>query len=419
MPGERRHPDERALGLHQVGHGVLDAQHRAEHVQVEHADELVGVLQVVRRHATPAAGVGDEPAQPAEALDVGRDERGDVVLHRHVGDDGLHVAVDRGGDVGEARLGAPGDRHGRAVGGEAPGAGCTDAGAAAGDDDALALQPAHGCPPRLQMTIVLTLDIVTDGSGKGWRRRRDRRRLVGERPNDSVGVTDVPSRHWCSRAHAGAVTRQAPPAAPGRLLHGDGLVPGRRAMDRSSGLHTPAARCAGSPGQRLHVRRRPGPAGRAGAVGDRADQRRPAHGRRDRPPLSDDRAAGRRGRASTCAGGVRARRRARAGRASTGDRRPSFRSRAGLRWRRFPTPRQWARRFTQGMRTTPKDFLSRGAPNTVCHAVAGIAQACVPDPDAMLHDLLAATIADCEARIRSEPFPVSMPISRRLHNTRR
>jgi hypothetical protein len=83
------------------------------------------------------------------------------------------------------------------------------------------------------------------------------------------------------------------------------------------------------------------------------------------------------------------------------------RSRAALA--QVPHAAAWAGRFAQGMRTTPKDFLQRGAPNTVRHAVAGIAQACVPDPDLMLHDLLDATINDCAARIgRESP---SMPTS--------
>jgi len=51
--------------------------------------------------------------------------------------------------------------------------------------------------------------------------------------------------------------------------------------------------------------------------------------------------------------------------------------------------------------------------------VTGIAQACIPDPDQMLHDLLDATITDCAARIRREPLPLSGPIGRRPHNTRR
>jgi len=62
-----------------------------------------------------------------------------------------------------------------------------------------------------------------------------------------------------------------------------------------------------------------------------------------------------------------------------------------------PHAAQWAQRFTQEMRATPKGFRRHAAPNIVRHAVAGIAQACVPDPDTMLHDLLAASIQDFAA----------------------
>lgn len=64
---------------------------------------------------------------------------------------------------------------------------------------------------------------------------------------------------------------------------------------------------------------------------------------------------------------------------------------------------QWAERFYQEMATAPKDFRRRGAPSIVRVAVVGIAQACVPDPDAMLHDLLAAAIRDCAARVQHDP----------------
>jgi hypothetical protein len=76
-----------------------------------------------------------------------------------------------------------------------------------------------------------------------------------------------------------------------------------------------------------------------------------------------------------------------------------------------PHAAQWAQRFAQGMGTTPKGFLRHGAPNTVHHAVVGIAQACVSDPDSMLHDLLAGTIGDCAARVRCDPHPVPGPMN--------
>jgi hypothetical protein len=76
-------------------------------------------------------------------------------------------------------------------------------------------------------------------------------------------------------------------------------------------------------------------------------------------------------------------------------------SRAALA--QVPHATQWAERFHQQVQTAPKDFRRRGAPNTVHVAVVGIAQACVPDPDVILHDLLAAAIGDCAARIQHDP----------------
>jgi len=61
-----------------------------------------------------------------------------------------------------------------------------------------------------------------------------------------------------------------------------------------------------------------------------------------------------------------------------------------------PDAEEWATGFTRQIRPTSKGFQRHAAPNTVRHAVVGIAQACVRDPDAVLRDLLAATIADVE-----------------------
>jgi hypothetical protein len=60
-----------------------------------------------------------------------------------------------------------------------------------------------------------------------------------------------------------------------------------------------------------------------------------------------------------------------------------------------PHAAHWARSFNRDMRTTAKGFHRHGAPNTVRHAVVGIAHACIPDPDAMLRDLLVGAIEDC------------------------
>jgi hypothetical protein len=72
-----------------------------------------------------------------------------------------------------------------------------------------------------------------------------------------------------------------------------------------------------------------------------------------------------------------------------------------------PDAANWARRFTQAMGTTPRGFHRYGAPNTVRHAVVGIAQACVPDPDAILRGLLAAAIDDCKAFVERDVEPVA------------
>jgi hypothetical protein len=75
-----------------------------------------------------------------------------------------------------------------------------------------------------------------------------------------------------------------------------------------------------------------------------------------------------------------------------------------------PHAAQWARSFNRDMRTTAKGFHRHGAPNTVRHAVVGIAHACIPDPDGMLRHLLIGAIADCgpwapRAEPRRPPVP--------------
>ena len=67
-----------------------------------------------------------------------------------------------------------------------------------------------------------------------------------------------------------------------------------------------------------------------------------------------------------------------------------------------PDAADWAGRFTRAMGTTPRGFHRYGAPNTVRHAVVGIAQACVPDPDAILRGLLVAAIDDCAAFVERD-----------------
>ncbi|MEV4067408.1 hypothetical protein [Nonomuraea dietziae] len=69
-----------------------------------------------------------------------------------------------------------------------------------------------------------------------------------------------------------------------------------------------------------------------------------------------------------------------------------------------PHAAEAARRFSRASKITEKGFRRYAAPNAVQLSVVGIAQACVPDPDGMLHDLLVAAIAECEALIpRARP----------------
>jgi hypothetical protein len=68
-----------------------------------------------------------------------------------------------------------------------------------------------------------------------------------------------------------------------------------------------------------------------------------------------------------------------------------------------PHAAKWAYRFTCGFRTPAKRFRSDAAPRIVRDAVEGIAHACVPDPDAMLRDLLVQAIDQCAALVGRDP----------------
>jgi hypothetical protein len=65
---------------------------------------------------------------------------------------------------------------------------------------------------------------------------------------------------------------------------------------------------------------------------------------------------------------------------------------------RAPLAERWASRFADTARSAPvtaRRFRDQSAPTIVHSAVAGIAQACVPDPDAILRDLLVQAIDAC------------------------
>jgi hypothetical protein len=62
-----------------------------------------------------------------------------------------------------------------------------------------------------------------------------------------------------------------------------------------------------------------------------------------------------------------------------------------------PHAATWGRRFARRAGVSVKGFRRWSAPTTVRLAVAGIAESCVADPDAVLRQLLTDVIADCTA----------------------
>ena len=77
-----------------------------------------------------------------------------------------------------------------------------------------------------------------------------------------------------------------------------------------------------------------------------------------------------------------------------------------------PLAAAWAARFTStapNLALSAKRFRQQAAPTIVRTAAQGIAQACVPDPDGMLHDLLVRAIHACAAWGRRDPGPEATP----------
>jgi hypothetical protein len=71
-----------------------------------------------------------------------------------------------------------------------------------------------------------------------------------------------------------------------------------------------------------------------------------------------------------------------------------------------PHAAAWAARFTSAAPasvTSAKRFRQQAAPTIVRNAAQGIAQACVPDPDGMLRDLLVQAIDACAALAGHDP----------------
>ncbi len=71
-----------------------------------------------------------------------------------------------------------------------------------------------------------------------------------------------------------------------------------------------------------------------------------------------------------------------------------------------PHAAAWAAQFTSDARPSPtsaKRFRRQVAPVIVRGAVEGIAQACIPDPDALLRDLLVQVVGECTAWAGRDP----------------
>lgn len=74
-----------------------------------------------------------------------------------------------------------------------------------------------------------------------------------------------------------------------------------------------------------------------------------------------------------------------------------------------PEAAAWARSFSVKLPVSHSHFRAKAAPRLLNIAVAGIAQACAPDVEQRLVDLLAATIADCEALMLPATSPTMTP----------
>lgn len=74
-----------------------------------------------------------------------------------------------------------------------------------------------------------------------------------------------------------------------------------------------------------------------------------------------------------------------------------------------PAAARWARTFTAKAHRGHPDYGRRTAPRAVSCAVEGISQACVPNPDERLFDLLNAAIAEAKNYM---PFPVVVEVAR-------
>jgi hypothetical protein len=66
-----------------------------------------------------------------------------------------------------------------------------------------------------------------------------------------------------------------------------------------------------------------------------------------------------------------------------------------------PHAARWAEEFTAGSHVSPRSFQRRSAPAITRLAITGIAEACIPDRDNLLFELLAGVVDDCNRWLSS------------------
>lgn len=88
----------------------------------------------------------------------------------------------------------------------------------------------------------------------------------------------------------------------------------------------------------------------------------------------------------------------------TGDLEPASRTALGA----APGAARWANEFVRRGGIAGKGFRRHAAPTMVRVGAQAIAEACVPDPDALLRDLLTGAVQDCERLVRpTQPAPAA------------
>ena len=73
-----------------------------------------------------------------------------------------------------------------------------------------------------------------------------------------------------------------------------------------------------------------------------------------------------------------------------------------------PDAARWARHFSREISVSVNSFRRHSAPSTVRTAVLSVADACVVDPDPILHDMLAGAIVDVERIVGQNGSRVSV-----------